>query len=103
MKSFFEGGLTVSQVDGLFAMIQKAKKVEFEIQARLHGCEIEGDSSSSNSPSVRQPAEHPNVPMFGDPSKYEHMSEDERETETQRMMGKHKLWSGDGNIEKAKI
>lgn len=91
IKSYLEGGLTTSQVDGLYENIQEAKRLEFEIQAKLHGCEI-GDSSSSSS---GKQAEHPNVPMFGDLNNYEHMSTEEREAETQRMMGKHKRWSGE--------
>jgi len=31
--------------------------------------------------------------MFGDPKEYEHMSPEEREELTQKMLGKHKIWA----------
>ena len=85
----------MNQIDSLYLNIQSAKRTEFELQAKLHGFKIEGGSkTSSNADSdVRQ--EDPNVPMFGDPTEYEHLSTEKREELTQRMMGKHKVWSGE--------
>lgn len=34
------------------------------------------------------------VPVFGDPSQYEHMTQEQREELTKKMMNKHKQWAG---------
>ena len=36
--------------------------------------------------------------VFGDPSSYDSMSQEEREELTQEMMGNHKQWSSGGGI-----
>lgn len=63
----------------------------------MHGVDIKDDKGSKSSKgsedsSVSNEHVDPEVPLFGDPSEYEHMSEEERESLTQKMMGKHKTF-----------
>jgi len=38
------------------------------------------------------------VPMFGDPAMYEKLSDDEKQSMTEKMQGKHKVWSSDKKV-----
>ena len=57
-----------------------------EFKAKIHGIEVK-ESHNHSSPVENQ------VPMFGDPSKYEGMSQTEKENLTKQMMRKHKDWN----------
>lgn len=54
--------------------------------AKIHGAKIENRTQSNSS------SEGP-IPSFGDPSKYEGMSQEEKEKITQQMMHTHKAWA----------
>lgn len=93
-----QGGLTFFQLEGLYHNIQIIKLREFKIQASLHGAEIKGERSTKE-----MAQEHENVPLFRDPSEYEAMTQEDRDKETQRMMGLHKRWSGDALKKEPKL
>lgn len=86
-KSFCEGGITIKQFRALYEELQDIKYDEFKAQARMHGAEFKDDKKSTSTKHV-----DPEVPLFGDPSEYDHMSEEERENLTKKMMGKHKTF-----------
>lgn len=85
MKSFREGGITIKQFNALFEQLQKIEYDKFKIQAKMQGIEFKDDKNGAGMTDV-----DPAVPLFKDPSEYEGMTEEERESLTQKMMGKHK-------------
>ena len=97
-KSFLEGGPTFEQLEGLYELIQRAKIREIKFQASIHGAEFKTDSVEQHTQ-----AENPKVPLFRDPDEYEGLSEEEKESETKRMMGLHQSWSGDAINKKADL
>lgn len=62
----------------------------FKLDAALHGANLtlEGDSTSDKKPLTKTKSEF----TFQDPSTYAHLSKDEKEALTQRMMASHKFW-----------
>lgn len=76
----------------LFDNIQKSKEHELKFQAGIHGVELK---DSNNHADRVDNLERP-VPFFGDPDEYKHLSVEEREQLTQKMMGKHKTWAKGG-------
>ena len=87
-KPFLNGGLTLSQILGIYKRIQKSKSREIELQAALHGVPLKKEGTYT--PTTDQSSK---VPMFGDPADYAKLSVEERESQTKRMMGLHKVWS----------
>ena len=64
------------------------ENADIKIQANLHGIDTESDVSEKPQTQEKEPS----VPMFGDPSQYEKMSEEERNSQTEKMMSRHKSW-----------
>jgi hypothetical protein len=83
------------QVETLYKEIQEIKHRDYVIQASFHGVQIDDSKSSSTGTTHRKAVEDPKVPIFRDPEEYKTMSEEDRNAETERMMGLHKRWSGD--------
>lgn len=92
-KTFKDGGLTILQIHALFDHIQKRKLDDLKFQCRIHGIDPDGKQKQSRSRSSSQPTANPDVPLFGDPSQYDNMSQEERNALTARMMGAHKRWN----------
>lgn len=90
-KSFCEGGITVKQFNALFDELQGIEYDKFKLDGRLHGVEFKDDKSGNSKNSNFSDAHvDPEVPLFKDPSDYDSMTEDEKNSMTQKMMGKHK-------------
>ena len=83
-----QGGLTYSQIIGLYEFKLKEDKVDICFQAALHGAQLKDE------PQKASKAGDEVVPLFGDPKEYELMPQEKREELTQKMMGKHKAWAG---------
>lgn len=81
----------MEQANGLYEEIQKVKESEFKLQASMHGIDFKDDSTGATQSDV----DSQKVPLFGDPEAYDNMSEQEKENLTQKMLGKHRTWSGD--------
>lgn len=77
--------MTLQQVKTLFININKVKTQEYEYLALLHGADIKGKGQESQSSD--------GMPLFGDPSSYENMSDEEKEALTQKMMVNYKSWA----------
>jgi len=77
----------------LFENIQKLKNYELTFAANIHGVDLNGTGENTNNHTDKA---EPAVPLFGDPEDYKHLSEDEREAITAKMIGKHKNWSNGG-------
>ena len=88
-KTYLDGGITMEQANGLYEEIQKVKENEYKLQASMHGIEMK------DGPVTQSDVDSQKVPLFGDPEAYKDMSEQEKENLTQKMLGKHKTWSGD--------
>lgn len=87
-----QGGLTHSQIIGLYEFKLKEDEDNLRFQAAIHGAKLTGVSQKA-------PQEVPKtgdevVPLFGDPKDYDSMPQEEREELTKKMMGKHKVWAG---------
>lgn len=74
----------------LYANIKKKKFEEFKMLAMLHGVDLK-DSQSGSAQSAT-PSE-PEVPLFGDPDSYKHLSDAEKNSLTEKMMKGHKNWA----------
>lgn len=79
---------------------QEEEYDQFRYQAKLFGIdldkakeEIDYEKAMPSDP-LKEPRieEEQSLPIFKDPSEYEHMSEEERKELTQKMMGKHQAW-----------
>ncbi len=90
----------------------KLKEHEYKVYAALHGIDLfdkeknEGevkDNGSVNSKQsknkLRQPANQ-TLPLFRDPSEYAHMSQEERQSLTDKMKSQHKSWVKKGKLPK---
>ena len=93
IRSYLDGGLTYSQVSGLYDELQKCKDREFKIQAALHGVDLSKDSNAEGKKESTEPTQ--SAMLFGDPEEYSHLSQKEKEDLTEKMMKKHKAWAGD--------
>ena len=63
---------------------------KFKAEARMHGAKFDDDNAGEKT--TQQANVDPEVPLFGDPKEYANMSDDEKESLTQKMMGKHKTF-----------
>ena len=77
------------QVLTLYKNMKKIEYDKFKLMASLHGVELKDSPQSGNSSFKSDPE----VPLFGDPADYEKLSEEKRNSLTEKMMNKHKFWS----------
>ena len=101
-KHSWQGGLTLPEVQVLYSCAMKRANEEREFQMALRGFDPKSASSSSNNKeaanqSQKQP-QHQDMPIFGDPKEYEHMTQEEKDQLTQKMMCSHKKWAQKGKI-----
>jgi len=85
--------LALLQIHALYEYAQKSKLEEWKFQCRMHGIDPdkqEGHSTQSKATTSFQ--ESPEVPLFRDPSEYEHLSKEEKDRITHQMMGAHRKW-----------
>ncbi len=78
---------------GLYEEIQRLKYEELKIQAALHGAKIQGPAPMSDSSGPTEDNRSQDIPVFKDPSEYDHLSDEEKNTLTDKMMAQHKMWS----------
>ena len=71
----------------LYEHSEKRLVDRLKLEAGFHGIKLDGDSKRST---ASPEAEH-GVP--GDPDSYSHLTEQERQELTDRMMGKHRAWA----------
>ena len=83
-----QGGITYSQIVGLYEFKLKEDEDNLRFQAAIHGATLKG------APQKVAKTGDEAVPLFGDPKDYDSMSQEKREELTQKMMGKHKVWAG---------
>ena len=71
----------------LYEHSEKRLVDRLKLEAGFHGIKLDDDSK----PSTAGPKSEHGVP--GDPDSYAHLSMEERQELTDRMMGKHRAWS----------
>lgn len=84
--------------------IVKEKEMDYRFYATLHGFDLDKDKKGKADDPDRkltkeelfQEARDSAVPIFRDPSYYDHLTQEEREELTQIMMSKHKIWRDQG-------
>jgi len=94
-KHFWQGGLSLSQVQALYKHAVERKEQEYNFYAKLHGFDLDkatAQKTTETSRASEQPANQ-SLPIFGDPESYKHMSKEERDDLTKKMMGQHKGWA----------
>jgi len=101
-----EGGLAFEQLESLYDYAMKFENEDKKFQAKIHGIDVDKESKkgttnhhdnhshSATQENVKEDQQSP-LPVFGDPSKYSNMSQEERDRLTERMMSKHKQWVGE--------
>jgi hypothetical protein len=74
----------------LYENLLRSKADEFRYLAMLHGAKIDDKMSPQSDVSTSEPK----VPLFGDPEEYKNLSEEEQQVLTDKMLSKHRIWSG---------
>lgn len=77
----------------LYEEIQQLKYKELKIQAALHGAKIKGPTTVNSVIAPTADNVSQDVPLFQDPSAYDHLSDEEKDILTDKMMAKHEMWS----------
>lgn len=100
-KHYWQGGLALSQVQALYKHAMERKSNEYRFYALLHGADLDKSSSTSkqsdnSTPSQPQQPANQSLPIFGDPESYKHMSKEERDELTNKMMSQHQGWARKG-------
>lgn len=89
----WQGGLTVSQIQSLYHYAIKRKGEEYKFLALIHGVNLDSSGDSQQQSQQQQP-QNQSLPIFGDPEKdYAHLSAEEKEKETEKMMRQHRGWA----------
>jgi len=90
---------------GLYAHTVVRKADEYKLLAAMHGIDVEKGSEKKNensneedTPQQPQQPRGQQLPIFGDPESYKHLSDEEKENETRRMMSQHKAWQQKGIV-----
>ena len=76
---------------------QDSKYREDRFVAAVHGIDLDSETGNET-PNVAPTKKKQSNFIFGDPTEYEKLSEEERVTRTKAMMGKHQEWAGNLNI-----
>lgn len=84
--SYQDGAYTYAQVEAMFSHAIKSKNDHYKFQASLHGFDISKESDGLTDGAVPEGVKR-NEFVFGDPSKYDDMTQEEREELTKKMMG----------------
>jgi uncharacterized FlgJ-related protein len=87
-KTFYEGGLTISQVQSLYELNQNRELDRMKFFAKLQGIDIDKQLKKR---------EQENKTLFRDPKDYEDLSDEERAELTQEMMKTHRVVMGSGD------
>lgn len=66
----------------------------FKIQAALHGAKLDEEKLPTNSELKSKPSSF----AFGEPESYEHMTEEQKQKLTDKMMGAHQVWKGQSTL-----
>jgi hypothetical protein len=91
-KHYWQGGVTLNQVHVLYEQAIKRKNEEYRFFALLHGADPDADGTERQDNSHKQQNSQ-SLPLFQDPEKYSHLSKEERDELTAKMMGKHRNWA----------
>lgn len=84
-KSYFEGGLTIDQFEHLLRIAVRHENNKFRMQAALQGVQLPEDNDD---PQVKQQNKQriKSGGMFGDPSEYADMTDEERAAADAKLM-----------------
>jgi hypothetical protein len=93
-KSWIEGGLTIAQTFFLFDTYQDRKYSDNRFLAILSGIDLDKElkKTPSQTSSRKQEEQQGNF-IFGDPTEYEKLPEEDRIALTKNMMGEHQAWA----------
>jgi len=82
--------------------LAKEKEFEYKFYAMLHGFDLDKEKTDNKGKDkterkltkeeLFEEAKKSSVPVFRDPSYYDHLTQEEKEELTNIMMGKHKVW-----------
>ena len=93
-----EGGITYPQIEFMYESCLKDKLQDYKIIGSLHGVDISGkknEVSKNQLPPGVEKAEHF---VFGAPEDYAHLSAEERDSLTKRMMAHHEGFAGSSKL-----
>ena len=77
----------------LYKHSQKREENRMMFEAKLHGAKFSDEETSTFVDPQSGQEVVQEGPIFKDPKEYEHMSDEEKEVETKRMMGFTKRWA----------
>jgi hypothetical protein len=75
--------------------LQKKQVLDMEFSAAIHGIDIKNDKNKGEDKGTSKDdsSSWGSSGLFGDPESYKHLSPDEREELTQKMMSKMQIWA----------
>lgn len=76
----------------LFEHAQKRELLAFKLQAAMHGAKVNFDEFEG------EQTEDDDLMPFKDPEEYSHLTQEQKEELTERMMGTHKKWAGSTTV-----
>jgi hypothetical protein len=97
-KRYYEGGIHLYQVHRMYEHIMKDKNNEFKFHALIHGIDVDKKSKRSLNEDLDDQQNKQDLPLFRDPSEYDHLSDEERERITRKMKSQHRRWAQNQDI-----
>jgi len=91
-KHGWQGGLTLGQVNVLYETAVSRRREEYNFLAAIHGLDLSKTEDADST--VPAPSNDQSAFLFGDPSQYENMSAEEKDSLTEQMMAHHKQMVG---------
>jgi hypothetical protein len=89
---FIEGGLTLSQVIGLYENHCKRIYEERKFLAAIHGIDLNKSAEEAGKSEADKIEQKQGLSIFRDPAEYEKMTDEEKEEMTQKMLSQHRRW-----------
>ena len=93
-----EGGITFPQIEFMYESCVKDKLQDYKIIGSLHGVDISGEGKSVPSNQLPPGVDKAEHFVFGAPEDYEHLSEQERDDLTKKMMSHHEIFAGGSKL-----
>lgn len=98
-KHYWQGGITLNQTKILYEQALLRELDSRKFQASIHGIDLndkeqnKASEQSTDNYKIVPSQKNQSLPIFQDPKEYEHLSTEEKEKLTQKMIGKHRKWA----------
>lgn len=83
----------MGQVKILYEQAVLREIEERRFQASIHGIDLSKENKQQNTSTAIEAPKNQSLPIFQDPKEYNHLSTEEKEELTNKMMGHHRKWA----------